>query len=310
MPKQAPVLSVDSITKSYGGRCVLDNISFSAVMGETLGILGPSGSGKSTLMCTLGGLVMPDVGDVYVAGTCLYRDYEKCMAQIGFVPEQPKFYDYMTCIDNLRVFADMYGDIKRSQIDEQIMMMGLGDEAFKKVGECSYSVRYRLAMAAALINMPRVLLLSNLLDGLDPVSTVDIRRIVKRLSTENGMTTVITSRLIGELERMCDRVLVLNEGCMVGIGTVDGLKQASTGKHRHRILLDRPDTAARFLKETEGLRVELRGDTLIVDCEQAGIPRIIDMLMSQGNYVYEVTPIELTLEEAYYHLLREWNKKH
>lgn len=308
MPKQNAILSVEEVSKTYKGSCVLNSVSFSTVMGETLGILGPSGAGKSTLMRMLGGQVMPDTGDIFVAGTSMYRDYEKCMSLVGYVPEQPRFYNYMTCIDNLRTFADFYGGVSRSQVNDALIMMELGDYAYQKVEVCSYSTRYRLAMACALVNKPRVLLLSNLLDGLDPVSTVDIRRVLRRLSLENGVTTVITSRLIGELERMCDRVMVLKDGAVVGIGTVDGLKQASTGKLRHKLLLDQPEAAARYLKEAEGLRCELKGDMLIVDCEQAGVPRIINMLMARGNYVYEVTPIELSLEEAYYHLLREWSK--
>lgn len=303
------ILSVESVSKSFGGEVALRQVSFGAVMGEVLGILGPSGSGKSALMRMLGGMVMPDSGDIIVGGTSLYRDYEKCMSMIGYVPEEPVFYDYMTCMDNLRAFADMYGGIKQSQIDDIVVHMGLADYAYRKVSMCSYGVKCRLALASAMVNSPRLLVMGNLLDGLDPLAIVDLRRELKRMAAERGLTIIMTSRLINELERMCDRVMILDEGRMVGIGTVEKLKQASTGKLRHKLLLDQPEAAAVYLHDTIGVPTELRGDVVIIDAEQAMIPKIISMLYARGNLVYEISPIELTLEEAYYHLLRARNKK-
>ncbi len=309
MQKPASILSVENVSKSYTGIQALDSISFNAVVGEILGVLGPAGSGKSTLLHVLGGLVMPDNGDVFVAGTSLYRDYEKCMAMIGYVPEKPAFYDYMTCMDNLRTFAAMYGGITRARLDELIVQFDLADYAFMKVSQCSSSVLCRLAIASAMINDPRMLVISNVFDGLDPLAIVDLRRTLKRLAYDHGVTIILTSRLIGELERICDRVMILNEGRILGVGTVDGLKQASTGKLRHKLLLDQPEAAAAYLHDSEGIHTELRGNTVIIDADQSRIPRILNILFAMGNLVYEVTPIELTLEEAYYRLLRDWSRK-
>jgi len=309
MQRPSAILSVENVSKTYSDIRALDGISFNAMVGEILGILGPSGSGKSTLMNVLGGLVMPEDGDIFVAGTSLYRDYERCMTMIGYVPEKPAFYDYMTCMDNLRTFADMYGGISRAQLDELIVQFGLADYAYQKISQCSTSIRCRLAIAAAMINTPRMLVISNVFDGLDPLTIVDLRRTLKRLAYEHGVTIILTSRLIGELERICDRVMILNEGRILGIGTVDGLKQASTGKLRHKLLLSQPDSAAAQLRDAEGINSEIKGDMLIIDADQSRIPRIINILYAMGNLVYEITPIELTLEEAYYRLLRDWNRR-
>ena len=309
MQKPVPILSVENVSKSYSGEKALDSISFSAMVGEILGVLGPSSSGKSTLLRVLGGLVMPDDGDVIVAGTSLYRDYEKCMAMIGYVPETPAFYDYMTCMDNLRTFADMYGGITRARLDELIVQFGLADYAYQKISQCSSSVKCRLAIASAMINSPRMLVVSNVFDGLDPLAIVELRRTLRRLAYDHGVTIILTSRLIGELERICDRVMVLNEGRILGVGTVEGLKQASTGKLRHKLLLDRPEMAAAHLRDTEGIATELRGDMLIIDADQSMIPRVVNILYAMGNLVYEITPIELTLEEAYYRLMRDLARK-
>lgn len=309
MQRNAVILSVENVSKNYSGDVALESISFSAVTGEILGVLGPSGSGKSTLLRLLGGLVMPDDGDVIVAGTSLYRDYEKCMASIGYVPEKPSFYSYMTCMDNLRTFADMYGGITRARLDELIIQFGLADHAYQKTGKCSSSVLCRLAIACAMINSPQLLVISNVFDGLDPLAIVELRRMLKHLAYSCGVTIILTSRLISELERVCDRVMLLNEGRILGIGTVDGIKQASTGKLRHKLLLDRPEIAAAQLRDTEGIVSEQRGDILIIDADQSMIPRIVSILYSMGHLVYEISPIELTLEEAYYRLMRDWARK-
>lgn len=297
-------LSIENVTKRFGPITAVRELSLNVRHGEILGLLGPTGAGKSTLMRLVGGLVMPDEGDIFINGTGMYRDYESCMRQIGFVPDRPEFYSYMTGMANLMTIADMYGGISVSRVEEIISLLKLDVYIEDKFSTYPAGVKQRLAIAAALLNSPRLLIIDEALDGLDPVSVVDLRRLLRRLAEEYGMSMLVTSHQMVELEKLCDRVGIMDNGVLIGVGTVDTLKKANCSKLRHKILLDRPEAAAPYICEAAGVVTEIRGDAIIVDAEQAMIPKIISMLYARGHLVYELTPIEMTLEEAYYRMLR------
>ena len=297
-------LSISNVTKRFGPITAVNNLSLNVYPGEIVGLLGPTGAGKSTLMRMVGGLAMPDSGDIFIGGSSMYRDYEGCMRQVGFVPDRPEFYSYMTGLANLMTVADMYGGIESSRIDDIVTQLKLDDYIEDKFSSYPAGVKQRLAIAAALLNSPRLLIIDEALDGLDPISVVDLRRLLRRLADEYGMSMLITSHQMIELEKLCDRVGIIDNGTLIGVGTVDTLKKANCSKLRHKILLDRPDAAAPYICEAAGVVTEVRGDAIIIDAEQAMIPKIISMLYARGHLVYELTPIEMTLEEAYYRMLR------
>ncbi len=297
-------LSVENVTKKFGAITAISDFSLSVQPGEILGLLGPTGAGKSTLMRLVGGLVMPDKGDIMINGTSMYSNFELCMRQTGFVPDRPEFYSYMTGRANLSVIADMYGGIPDDRIEDIIEQLKLSVYIDDKFSSYPAGVKQRLAIAAALINSPRLLIIDEALDGLDPISVVDLRRLLRRLADDYGMSVLVTSHQMLELEKLCNRVAIMDNGMLIGVGTVDTLKKANCSKQRHRLLLDRPDAAAPYICEAAGVITEVRGDSIIVDAEQAMVPKIISMLFSRGHLVYEVTPMEMTLEEAYYRMLR------
>jgi len=297
-------LSIDNITKRFGAITAVKDFSLMIAPGEIVGVLGPTGAGKSTIMRLVGGLVMPDRGDILIDGTSIYSDFEGCMRQVGFVPDRPEFYSYMTGMANLMTIADMYGSISSERIDDIVEQLKLSVYIEDKFSTYPAGVKQRLAIAAALLNSPRLLIIDEALDGLDPISIVDLRRLLRRLADEYGMSILVTSHQMVELEKLCDRVAIMDNGVLIGVGSVDTLKKANCSKQRHRILLDRPDAAAPYICEAASVITEVRGDSIIVDAEQALIPKIISMLFARGHLVYEVTPLEMTLEEAYYRMLR------
>jgi len=297
-------LSIDNVTKCFGPITAVRDLTLNINPGEIVGLLGPTGAGKSTVMRLVGGLVMPDRGDILINGTSMYSDYESCMRQIGFVPDRPEFYSYMTGMANLMTVADMYGGISASRVDEIVNQLKLSVYIDDKFGSYPAGVKQRLAIAAALLNSPRLLIIDEAMDGLDPISVVDLRRLLRRLCDEYGMSMLITSHQMNELEKLCDRVGIIDNGVLIGVGSVDTLKKANCSKQRHKLLLDQPESAAPFICEAAGVVTEVRGDAVIVDAEQAMIPKIISMLFARGHLVYELTPIEMTLEEAYYRMLR------
>lgn len=297
-------LAIDSISKNYGDIVALHNFSLEIVTGEIVGLLGPTGAGKSTLIKILGGLVMPDKGNVNVCGVSLYRDFEGCMSIVGVVPDRLAFYDYLSGYENLKIFASMYPGITKDRINDVIASFCLQEYITDKVSVYPAGVLKRLAIASAMLHGPRVLIMDEAFDGLDPVSIVDLRRILKKLCAQNTLSVLVTSHQMGELERMCDRVAVMSGGELLGVGAVESLKALGVGKPRQCVKVDRPDDAARYLNESLGVGIELKNNELLIETDQATVPKIVNMLYARGHFVYEIKQIEITLEEAYYRLLR------
>lgn len=299
----SPVLTIDSVTKRYKGKAVIDNISANMFGGEIIGLVGMTGAGKTTLIKLIGGLVMPDSGDIQMHGVSMYRDFEKCMMTTGVVPDRPAFYNYLSGRKNLSVFASMYKGIGRSVIDELSSELGLDDYIDSPVESYPAGVRAKLAIAAALVNSPTLLVMDEILSFLDPVDIINIRRFLRKLASDHGVCILISSGHMTEVERVCDKVAVIEHGQLLGISPIDLIKKANLNKSRHKMLLDRPEEAALFLNETDGAGVEIHDDYIIVDAEQSKIPRYISMLGARGFLVYEVAPLETTLENAYVRML-------
>lgn len=305
---QNPTLIVDSISKRFGSVQAIDNISLHVEPGEVLGLIGPTGAGKSTLIRVIGGIIMPDKGDIYVNGISLYRDYERCMRNTGIVPDRPAFYDYMTGRGNLRVFASMYKGVTESVIQSVVERLELQRCIDTKVSTWASGDLKRLAVAAALIHSPSLLIIDEVTSGLDTLGVVDLRRLLKKLAREYGISVIVTAHHMNELEHMCDAVTIMDKGQIIGGGPVEMLKEANCRRTHYRVLLDRPEEAMQYISSDLNLGVGIKNDALIVEVEQDGIPNLIYRLYSRGMLIYEVSPVEPTLEEAYYYTLRSKNR--
>lgn len=299
------VLSLDSITKRYKNVTAVDNVTANMYEGEIIGLVGINGAGKSTLIKLIGGLVMPDSGDIQVCGTSMYRDFEKCMTSVGVVPEHPAFYSHLSGRKNLRVLASMYKGVGEDVINELANELELNGYLDAKVSTYPEGVRARLAVAAGLLNSPTVLVMDEILAGLDPMSVLNVRRFLRGLAANHGVCVLISANHMTEVERVCDKVAVMDHGRLLGISSIELIKQANCNTGRHRMLIDRPDEAAVYLNENEGVGIEVHESYIIVEADQANIPRYLSMLGSRGFLVYEVAPVETTLENAYIRMLKK-----
>ncbi len=299
-----PVLVIDNVTKRYKKTVAINGFSMSVGVGELVGVVGAGGSGKSTLVNLLGGIVMPDSGDIVINGVSLYRDYEQCMGIVGIVPERPSFYSYMTGRANLRTLAAMYKNVKEPIIDELIRELELEPFIDQNVSSYSRSATAMLAIAVAFLCSPILLVFDGTLSELDSVALQRVKKLLKKVSIDHGVSAVITARRMSDIDKICDRVAVIDRGQMVGVGSIEKLRQANCNKRRHKMILDRPDEAAMYLNENAGVGVEVRGDVVIVDAEQSMIPKLLSMLFARGYLVYETAPLETALEDAYLRMLK------
>ena len=223
------LFSVEHLTKCLGAREILHDISFEAYGGEVFGLLGPNGAGKTTTIKIAVGMLMLDEGNIRIGGYDLRHQYENAMACVGGIVENPEFYKYMSGWDNLLCYARLRRDkLDEARIREVVHLVGLENRIHDKVGKYSLGMRQRLGVAQAILGDPKVLILDEPTNGLDPAGIKELRDVFKRLAHESGCAVIISSHLMSEMELMCDRVGVLTGGRLQCVNTIEELLSAAT----------------------------------------------------------------------------------
>ena len=205
---------VERVTKFYGTQKALDNISFEINSGEVVGFLGPNGAGKSTMMKLITGFLYPDNGEVWVNNLSVKHKSIAIKQQIGYLPEHNPLYLDLYVREYLRFAAEIYRlpNVRR-KVEEMIEMTGLAREAHKKIGALSKGYRQRVGLAQALIHNPKVLILDEPTSGLDPAQLVEIRQLIKNISSDK--TVMLSTHIMQEVEALCSRIIVINQGKIV-----------------------------------------------------------------------------------------------
>jgi len=229
-------LEVNRLTKNYGSQKALDEVSFVAQKGEVLGFLGPNGAGKSTTMKIATGFILPDQGDVVVNGLSVLQKPKEVSRLVGYLPEHNPLYPDMYIREFLTFIGGLYG-MKRSslksRIEELIPLCGLEVEAHKKINQLSKGYRQRVGLAKALIHDPEVIILDEPTTGLDPNQLVEIRKLIKNISTDK--TLILSTHIMQEVEAICDKVVIINKGKIVAS---DLLKNLKTEKGKSVLVLE------------------------------------------------------------------------
>jgi ABC-2 type transport system ATP-binding protein len=222
---------VEDITKIYGKQLALDNISFSVDSGTVLGILGPNGAGKSTLLKIITGYLRPTSGQVKINGLEVDPDKLEIKRMIGYLPENNPLYTDLYVKEYLGLVAGLYAIPNRNKrIDEMIELTALGSEMHKKIGALSKGYRQRVGLAQALLHDPALLILDEPTSGLDPAQLVEIRQLIRNISSNK--TVLLSTHIMQEVEAICDRVLILNQGKVVALETPGKIKKLSLNKIR------------------------------------------------------------------------------
>jgi ABC-2 type transport system ATP-binding protein len=217
------VLELRHLAKRYGKTVALDDLSLTVYQGEVFGLLGPNGAGKTTAIRAILGLIRPDAGEVVVMGRPVAQQPEEVMRLVGAIVETPAAYGYMTGRDNLRHAAMLAGDGAERRIDSVMARVGLADKSEMKVKGYSLGMKARLALAQALIGDPRLLILDEPTNGLDPRGIRDVRRLIVHLAQERGVTILLSSHLLHEVQQTCERVAIIDKGRLVVTGAVGEL---------------------------------------------------------------------------------------
>lgn len=227
---------VESVTKIYGDQKALDGVSFTVNSGEIVGILGPNGAGKSTLLKVITSFLHPDEGKIWINGTIIGGNNLAIKSQIGYLPENNPLYTDLYVPEYLEYVANIYHlKAVQSRVKEMIILTGLEREKHKKIGVLSKGFRQRVGIAQALIHDPSVIILDEPTSGLDPSQIVEIRQLIRKISTNK--TVILSTHIMQEVEALCDRIMIINHGKILATDSPTNIKALAT-KQVQKVLVE------------------------------------------------------------------------
>ena len=299
------VLKTVNLKKIIGRRTIVSEISLDLSAGEIFGFLGPNGAGKTTTIRMIVGLSAITEGDVFVNGHSVRSDFRKAMLDVGCIVENPEMYKYMSGLDNLKIFAKLYG-IPRERIDEVVKIVELERAIKDKVKTYSLGMKQRLGIAQALLQRPKLLILDEPTNGLDPAGIKAMRELLRGLAEKEGMTVLVSSHILSEMQQMCDRVGIINHGHMVTVKTVDELINMTREEGKTELLVRTHDNAkAVKLLSDAGIESKPEADGIHVNTPSENVPQIVTTLAGAGIAVYGMDSKEKSLEDVFMKLTEE-----
>ena len=293
------MIKLTHLNKKFGQRLAVDDLTLEVPAGEIYGLLGHNGAGKSTAIGMMLGQVWPTSGDVRICGHDVTAHRRLALQKVGAIFESPAFYDYLSGRRNLEILSAYTTPTPRARIAEVIEWVGLTGREHSKVRTYSHGMRARLALAQALLPQPELLILDEPSDGLDPEGIHEMRLTIQRLQRELGLTILLSSHFLNEVEQLCTRIAVLNRGRKVFEGSLAATKQ--------REAWIRLKTGDFGLAVKELLAAKLitreRDGNLIALSPGVGTDQVVRRLVECGQAVYEIAPVEETLESFYLSLM-------
>lgn len=291
-----PVVRLSNVTKRIGNRTIIDQLSLDLQPGEVYGFLGPNGSGKTTTIRMMVGLMKLTGGEITIKGQSIQDNFEKAIRQVGAIVENPEMYKFLSGYKNLVHYARMVPGITRQRIDEVVKLVGLQPRIHDKVKTYSLGMRQRLGVAQAIMHKPSLLILDEPTNGLDPVGIRELRDYLRRLAKEEGITVFVSSHLLSEMELMCDRVAIIQNGKLIDERVIMQEGASADTVSLYRFEVDRPNEALELLAQ-HSAAVSEGCIELTTDRETAAW--INAQLVSAGLKVYGFRAHSKSLEDQF-----------
>ncbi|GAA0773427.1 ABC transporter ATP-binding protein [Clostridium subterminale] len=299
------VLELKNVTKVMGNRKIVDSISFEINSGEIFGFLGPNGAGKTTTIKMITGLLKIDEGDILISNNDVKKNFEKALSQVGGIIENPEMYGYLTGRTNLEIYGRMHGNISKERIDEIIKLVKLENRIDDKVKKYSLGMRQRLGVAQALLHNPKLLILDEPTNGLDPMGIKELRDTLRDLAEKDGLAVLVSSHLLSEMELMCDRVGIIDNGKIIDMKTLKDIKkQDMKSLITYEVEVSNFNLARKIIendykKISEEITVDFKGNKILISCCRDEIANVNKALIMENILVYTITPINNTLEDEF-----------
>lgn len=295
------MIEIKNLTKIVGNHKVIKNLNLEVNKGEVFGLLGPNGAGKTTIIRMIVGLVRSTSGEIILNKKHITTEFEEAIRDIGAIVETPDLYKYLSGYKNLELFSRMYSKLPKNCIQEAVKLVGLDNRIHDKVKTYSLGMRQRLGIALALLHKPKILILDEPTNGLDPEGIHEMRTYLKKLAIEEGVTIIVSSHLLSEMELMCDRFAILKQGELINIYSMNG-KSAQSRYFYNMGNCENISKASVLLRE-RGLSFDVEGNGVYVNVKREEIPTINEIFFSEGIEVFEIIEQRKTLEEHYLSLV-------
>lgn len=304
MAKKA--IELINVHKSFGKKEVIKDLSFSISEGEVFGLIGPNGAGKTTAIRMMVGLMKLTSGDIRIFNKSVQTDFKEAIRKVGAIVENPEMYPFMTGWQNLKHYARMMPGITDERITEVVELVGLKKPIHEKVGKYSLGMRQRLGVAQALLHKPKVLILDEPTNGLDPSGIREIRQYIRRLALEDKVAVIVSSHMLSEIELMCDRIGIIQNGVLIATQRVEDDEELEI-KNLREITMEvtEIEKAIEILQSKFNTEAVVQDKILSFQIEKPKIPLIINSFVENGLTIYQVSTKRLTLEDKFFEAIGE-----
>ncbi len=295
-----PIVSLRNVTKQIGRTTIIDNLTFDVPKGEIFGFLGPNGAGKTTTIRMMVGLMSITKGEIWIKGKNIKTEFEQAIRHVGAIVENPEMYKYLSGYLNLVHYSRMIPGITKHRINEVIKLVKLENRIHDKVSKYSLGMRQRLGVAQALLHKPSLLILDEPTNGLDPAGIRELRDYLRYLTKEEGITVIVSSHLLSEMELMCDRVAIIQQGKLVDVKLIQDFIGSNEMAQTYLIEASPMDEALSAIKEVYGVgevKAGPKGLELIAERDQ--IPGIVAHLVQMNIHIYGIRVLRQSLEDRF-----------
>ncbi len=293
-------LEVHNLNKKIKNKQLLHNVDLCIQPGEIFGLLGPNGAGKTTFIRNITSIMKPDSGEIFICGKNLTKEHTDAISNIGALIENPSLYPNMSGYDNLKIFATL-SNVDKNRIDEVIKLINLGNSISNKVKTYSLGMKQRLGIAVALLNQPKLLILDEPTNGLDPQGISDMRNYLKEISHNQGVSVLVSSHMLSEMNLMCDRFAIMKQGRIVKvISQNDPICKFDIETY----CIDVVDIAKAFeLLKNNNYNITVNNNQILISCKRENIPTILKLLISANIDVFGIKIEGNPLEKYYFNVV-------
>lgn len=294
------ILEIKNVSKYFGKAKVVDNVSFDVKPGEICGFLGPNGAGKTTTIKMILGLLSIDEGNITINGYDVKKDFEKAMNYIGGIVENPDMYGYMSAVENLKLHAKIR-NVNYSEVYKTLELVGLQKSMNQKVSKYSLGMKQRAGLALSLLHSPKILILDEPTNGLDPAGIKELRDILKKLAHEKNTAVLVSSHILTEMELMCDKVAVIDNGKIVKVESLNSVSENGEEKLVQCVIkVKQQEKAEKLLKEELQKEVVIQDEKIYIEVKKGEISGIVKKLVLNDIDVEYANENEHTLENLFF----------
>lgn len=298
------IIELKDVTKVIKGRTIIDHISFQVNKGEVFGFLGPNGAGKTTTIRMIVGLMAITSGDISIGGSSIKDKFEEAVRHVGAIVENPEMYKFLSGYQNLIHYARMTKGITKEKIDETVELVGLTDRIHDKVKTYSLGMRQRLGLAQCLLHDPEVLILDEPTNGLDPAGIREIRDYIRLLAREKNMAVIVSSHMLSEMEMMCDRIGIIQNGRLIDVQLVQEFVHGTEVSYEFEVI---PGERALTIVQSNYPNVPstLSRNGVSVELSKKEIPQLVKLFVEADIQIFGVKEVAKTLEDRFLEVTSE-----